>query len=430
MKKYILPAVIAFLGVLVYAQAQTLPVFRIPQGGTGTSSTPSIGDILVATSGTAYAPTKNIRVNNLTATSATIGTLTIPTLVLDPLTIGTSTVFYGNSGTHSYISNGSLSVGTSTDCGLFCVASSSGYALTIGDNNTITIGTLNGILKGTSGAVGTATASTDYQLPYWILSGSNLYASTTSWNVGIGLTSPSYKLDVAGSLRVSSSTVLATNTGTVSVGTSTVKTTLYVYGSSTFSNGEMRIGDGVTNYMSFANDGTQIASGTPAWNHEMQLFQGSEGLCRTPTTAGATMTSLGDNNGEYGVAQFADAATSSVDCFFKVPENYIASTTIPFAVDNIVATTTGNGLWGIAWAKTSEGSATSTLSAYTTSTFPAAATINARSSFALSVINGNTIQAGDWLMLRMTRFAADVADTWNGFDAYIPKIYAIFRVDS
>ena len=37
---------------------------------------------------------------------------------------------------------------------------------------------------------------------FWILNGSNLYASSTDWNVGIGTTSPNAKLDVNGSLAV------------------------------------------------------------------------------------------------------------------------------------------------------------------------------------------------------------------------------------
>lgn len=36
---------------------------------------------------------------------------------------------------------------------------------------------------------------------YWILSGSNLYTSSTNWNVGIGMTNAEYKLDVSGTIR-------------------------------------------------------------------------------------------------------------------------------------------------------------------------------------------------------------------------------------
>jgi hypothetical protein len=35
---------------------------------------------------------------------------------------------------------------------------------------------------------------------YWVLSGSNLYTSSTAWNVGIGTTTPAYKLEVAGDI--------------------------------------------------------------------------------------------------------------------------------------------------------------------------------------------------------------------------------------
>ncbi len=64
--------------------------------------------------------------------------------------------------------------------------------------NSLKVGTLSGILEGTAGTVGTATAGTDYQLPYWVLSGSNLYPSSTSYSVGIGTASPSSTLHVAG----------------------------------------------------------------------------------------------------------------------------------------------------------------------------------------------------------------------------------------
>jgi len=38
---------------------------------------------------------------------------------------------------------------------------------------------------------------------FWQLSGTNLFASSTAWNVGIGTTNPNYKLDVNGNFRVS-----------------------------------------------------------------------------------------------------------------------------------------------------------------------------------------------------------------------------------
>jgi len=50
----------------------------------------------------------------------------------------------------------------------------------------------------TKGYVDSAVATTSNSL--WTLSGSNLYASSTNWNVGIGTTSPSYKLTVAGNI--------------------------------------------------------------------------------------------------------------------------------------------------------------------------------------------------------------------------------------
>ena len=37
---------------------------------------------------------------------------------------------------------------------------------------------------------------------YWVLSGSNLYASSTTWNVGIGTPSPGAKLEVAGQIKI------------------------------------------------------------------------------------------------------------------------------------------------------------------------------------------------------------------------------------
>ena len=45
------------------------------------------------------------------------------------------------------------------------------------------------------------------QSAFWNLSGSNLFASSTSWNVGIGTTNPSVKLDVAGDARIVNSSL-------------------------------------------------------------------------------------------------------------------------------------------------------------------------------------------------------------------------------
>ncbi|MEM4396561.1 MAG: hypothetical protein QXR30_02810 [Candidatus Woesearchaeota archaeon] len=59
---------------------------------------------------------------------------------------------------------------------------------------------------------------------------------TNSGNVGIGTTSPGYKLDVSGTMRSTDSTYLATTTGNVGIGTTSPSTKLHVVGQTRLQN--------------------------------------------------------------------------------------------------------------------------------------------------------------------------------------------------
>jgi len=48
---------------------------------------------------------------------------------------------------------------------------------------------------------------------YWTLSGTNLFPTSTSYNVGIGTTTPAYTLDVIGTLRTTATTTFSGNVG-------------------------------------------------------------------------------------------------------------------------------------------------------------------------------------------------------------------------
>jgi len=425
------------------------------QGGTGVGTAPSSGQVLIGNTSSTYTPAfltegTNIEittssggvsigtiadmiVNSLTATSATIGTLTIPTLVLDPLYVGTSTVLYGDSGTHSYFGATSLSVGTSTDGGLFTVASSSAntYPLVITDAGNVGIGTtipaytldvvgttrlntLNGVLKGTTGVLGTATAGTDYQLPYWILSGSNLYASTTTWNVGIATSSPSYKLDVNGSFRVASTTVL---NGRVGIGTTTPPHPFTVANNS-------------SNYIGISDSLAVVCNGSACPSTEQQFVMGTEtGTVRLPATAGATFSTLGDANGEVGIAVFPHNATSSVDLITKFPPNYIASSSVVLNINwystSSVATST---YIGAAYSCVSQGELLNpALSAYATSTVMTNATSTFRNVHAITVTPTNC-EANDKGTFRFSRLVDAALDHLVGIDMNVEELDVLFPV--
>jgi hypothetical protein len=98
---------------------------------------------------------------------------------------------------------------------------------------------------------------------HWTLSGSNLYASSTSYNVGIGTTTPAYKLDVSGQIRAN---ITGSNAGLTVSSTGDAEVVL---SAGAANNSEITfIKGGVTKWQFLTTGGNDWA----IWNHNLLAF--------------------------------------------------------------------------------------------------------------------------------------------------------------
>ncbi|MDD2680598.1 MAG: hypothetical protein PHE20_00670 [Patescibacteria group bacterium] len=137
------------------------------------------------------------------------------TLKLGSGSVSGNTVIQDLASPHVYVSGNKLGVGESNPSANLHITSSTGteglriissnYSPFIIRNSANNADLFRIDQNGNITALGLLSGSNNY----WNLSGSNLYASSTSWNLGIGTTNPTSKLTVLGTVN-SNSTVTAT----------------------------------------------------------------------------------------------------------------------------------------------------------------------------------------------------------------------------
>ena len=208
-------AVAAGLAVASVAVASQ-PLFP-NQGGTGTTTEPLAGQILIGTNGKIYVPaflTAGTGISIATSSGGIIitstangATTTINGLSSRDYTFNTSgtglTISTSSPGTVNFdwTNPGYITSSALSPYLLISTASSTYYPLT---NPAGYIATTTGNWLGTwqtynpSDFLSSSTPISGAQ--YWNLSGSDLTASSTAWNVGIGTNSPTSKLHVNGNI--------------------------------------------------------------------------------------------------------------------------------------------------------------------------------------------------------------------------------------
>ena len=138
------------------------------------------------------------------------------------------------------------------------------------------------------------------QSQLWGLSGSNLFASSTSWNVGIGTTTPSYKLDVIGDLRVNTSSTLGNVISGVWTGTAIADA--YISSASTWNAKVATTTPFTAGYIPYATSssaitdsnifqlGSNIGIGTTTPAYILHAYRSTDGIVAGFTDATGTCT--------------------------------------------------------------------------------------------------------------------------------------------
>lgn len=190
-----------------------------------------------------------------------------------------------------------------------------------------TLGTLNGILKGANGLVGTATSGTDYQAPMSILAGTGISVSTsngTSTITNTGVTS----------ITASSSIGLSNATGTVNIGAKGYPIqALFQYASSTTYWDDVifipRATSTITNVAcvnKVAGDTATInfyygASANTATSSAYKLFSSDQTITSTSTPTIITINASSTPSNNQPLRMTAYNASSTTHCTLNYYEN-------------------------------------------------------------------------------------------------------------
>ncbi|MDP3836735.1 MAG: hypothetical protein Q8Q67_01405, partial [bacterium] len=122
---------------------------------------------------------------------------------------GSNTVVLGSDGITKTLLKGNIGIATTTPTTARLVIdnSSTNYTIDAGNYRVGNVATPVSALDAVNKSYLDSAVSTA-QSAFWNLNGSNLYASSTAWNVGIGTTNPGAKLEVAGTVLLPSAAIL------------------------------------------------------------------------------------------------------------------------------------------------------------------------------------------------------------------------------